>query len=260
LKKGLVVLENIIIKLIENNLGLGVVIALLYFLWGQSVISTINSSEIERLFFTHEKKLIYRISNYLGTFLIIFVLMSTLSIVSLNLIKEFKSLLSIYVRIMFNLLFFMPAILSFLFYILTTWIKVNKLLNWRKKVNNRTITASIITAAYFLSIIISTSFLCARSVYLNFSQNQGGIVIVGAFINSILIPKIIICFIRPYLNKIKVWYSFKDDMDSWYIIKPLKNNEFVIGDSPLEDECSKLKFISYEELKKKELHVHNCIT
>ncbi len=71
-------MDGLILKIVES-LGIpGIIVTLLYAL--PKFVRIIRSSEIERLFFSHEKKFVYRVYLWIGLYFGISILMSISSI------------------------------------------------------------------------------------------------------------------------------------------------------------------------------------
>lgn len=57
--------------------------------------------------------------------------------------------------------------------------------------------------------------------------------------------------LRKYENQ-EVFILIEDDQ--WFFLHPLFWQEFIIGDSPSQEKCKKIKIISWEELRDCEIH------
>ena len=46
-------------------------------------------------------------------------------------------------------------------------------------------------------------------------------------------------------------FTFQLDERLWYIVKLVKDDEFLVGDNPKEEECNEIMFLSYVNLKER---------
>lgn len=87
------------------------------------------------------------------------------------------------------------------------------------------------------------------------SDTQKISIILCAALIALLLPDLLKTAISPWSYKEKTMFSFIENEIRWYIIKSVKDNDFLIGDSYKEDDCKTIRFISYDDIKKKEISI-----
>lgn len=240
-------MDGLILKIVES-LGIpGIIVTLLYAL--PKLVRIIRSSEIERLFFSHEKKFIYRVYLWIGLYFAISILMTSLSI--LNITYFFKFDFFIVTKLILYYIYVVVFVASIALFIF----KSSKLAQWLlSKVNKNKLRSDVIFALLILFSIFIFSYICSDAIYNSTNptvqKNQTLSIIVDSLFLSIFIPSIIIKIARQWIYSEGNVFSYKDDADVvWYLIKPLDKDNFIVGDNWDEDKCTKIRFASFDEIK-----------
>ena len=243
-------MENIVIKAIETYGVPGIIIAILYFIWKQEFISIIKSSDTERLFFTHEKKQVYRAFNWIALFLITFVLVAIVAFLILPLIPKYKFITILQTKVVINLLFIFSILISIVLFFIR---KRKKELAILKSLNENDSKFTLIFAVYYTITIIYVAYTVSTGVKALIGNNKELTIIMNIGIICLFLPGFLKSLISPWILRERIIFSFNQDGDVWIIQKILNDNEFLIGDICEEVDCKKVKFISYEEIKKKDI-------
>lgn len=243
-------MDNFIIKLIDLFKLPGLIVAILYFVWQQKFISIIKSSDTEKLFFTHEKKQVYMAFNWICLFLITFTLVTTMTFTLLFLIPKYKFITITLTKVVINLLFFSIALISIILYFFR---KHNNAISILSRINGNERKLTVIFTFYYIITILTVAYTVSTGVQTSFENNKELIVIENVGIICLFLPGFLKSLISPWIYKERTLFRFNQDGDVWFILKILKENEFLVGDKCEEIDCKKIKFIGYEELKKKDI-------
>lgn len=240
-------MDTIIIKLIESAGIPGIVLAvLIYIIWQQRIISIVKASDIERLFFTHERKFVYRLINRIGIFLLTFMLIAFISFYLVNKSEILNNQLIISIA---NVFAFIICVCTFFMHILKSKEWVISI----KKFLSRDITSKIVVAFFYFGLI--SYFICMLITF-NYPSNQvtdiNLIILVNSFVISLIFPSIIVLLMRIWLTFELTYFYFKEGDKNWYLLKPYEK-EILAGDKPTEEECSIFRFIDSSELKKNDI-------
>ncbi|MDP4094282.1 MAG: hypothetical protein Q8920_13080 [Bacillota bacterium] len=245
-------MENLIIKLFDSATIPAIIATSLYLIWHSKLISIIKSSDIEKIFFTHEKRQIYRAFNWLMLFLITFIFLIFTSFIMWSLLSKYKFISQSLLNILVNVISLIIVLLSFIIFLRR---KKNKMSTFLEKLNSSENKVTIIFACYYIILILI--FGCSIAVGAQRTDKDKEFFILFCSITmSIFIPVISKALLTPWLFKEKTIFNINENNELWYIIKPIKDNDFLIGDSYEENKCLKIKFIGYDELKKKEIIIN----
>ena len=243
-------MENIVIKMIDTYGVPGIIIAILYFVWQQKFISIIKSSDIEKLFFTHEKKQVYNTFNWIDLYLITLVFLTIAAFTILFLIPKYKFITILQTKVVINLLFIFTILISIALFIIR---KRKKELAILKSLNENDSKFTILFAVYYTVTIIYVAYTVSTGVQALIGNNKELTIIINIGVICLFLPGILKSLLSPWILRERNSFSFNQDGDVWFILKVLKDNEFLVGDKSEEVECRKVKFISYEEIKKKDI-------
>lgn len=243
-------MENFIIKLIEIFKVPGIIIAILYFVWQQKFISIIKSSDTEKLFFTHEKKQVYNTFNWIVLYLITFVFVAIAAFAILFLIPKYKFITFAITKLVINLLLLCSLLISIVLYYIR---KHKEELSFLKKINENEGAFTIIFSFYYTIIILYVAYTISTGTQILYKSNKELVIVLSIGISCFLLPGILKSLISPWIYKERAIFSFNQDGDVWFILKLIKDNEFLVGDNSDEVACKKIRFISYEEIKKKDI-------
>lgn len=247
-------MDNLVIKLIDSIKIPGIIITVIYFVYQLKFFSIIKSSSIERLFFTHEKNMVYRAFNWVMLFLTLLILLEVISFAIWFLIPKNKFILLPCTKIIFDILFILIFIIPLVFCLIRKHKKVSTYLEG-SNINNK---LSIAFTTYFTVAIFTLPYTVTTAVYglgsMNKIEKEISIAL-SVVVISLFLPAFLKMAIFPWIYKEKIVFSFNDNGDLWYIIKPLKENDFLVGDNYKEEECQKIRFISYDDIKKQEISI-----
>lgn len=242
-------MDTIVTNLI-SSLGIpGAVFAIVYIIIQQKIISVLKASDIERMFFTHEKRFLYRLSYWLGVFIWTFLLFIIISALVFNK-KEYFNIN--FINIVINAFVSSIIIATLILYIFSN----NKIVIAIKEyISKNVLLFNIICFIFYASYIISMIYILISYIYLNnLEVNKEIIIVVNSFVLSIMAPGIFKTLIRIWLISKENFYYFIEDGREWYIIKP-HEKEVLIGDIPDEEKCKVFKFINSNEIKMREIYV-----
>ena len=149
------------------------------------------------------------------------------------------------------MLFRSIAITSILGYLL----KKRKIVRSMKEmINKNNFNVGIVLLIIFISFILLFSYLICTDYIQRISKaDKETTIIVNSFRISIFMPKMLRIMVYPWIHKITTFYYLKDNNEIWYLLKPINGSEFLVGDHFLENECQKLKFVNFDDIKKKEI-------
>lgn len=239
---------DIILKYADKLKIPGVVIAIFYFAWSQKFISIIRASDVERLFFSHEKRLVYRAFNWIILFLITFTLMAIMSFAIWFCIPKYKFISSKIARTIANVLFVGIFLASVVLKIIRRRERITAFFGW---INAKEQRLSVVFYFYYIIIVLSSAHIITIGVHNMNKSNKELMAVVNVGVASLLLMFFLKSLLWMY--KERTVFSFIDNGDVWYIIKLVRDNEFIVGDKYEEEECKKIKFVSCEEVKQHEI-------
>ena len=238
-------MENIISQLINAGGIPGGIAVIIFITFNKKLISIISATDFDKIFLSKEKKFILRAWNWIK--IILFTLM--LQLFCFGLFSTNKFVISKTLETILNFLFALPLFVACGLYTFKESVIAIKL---KKKLNTGFI-GDIVMVVYYLGFIFVSDFSIYKYFNSNKTTNIYFTVVAGMLLCSILIPKSVVFIIKSWLNRQKVCYVISYNDTDWYLIKPLGDNEYMLGDNESEEKCEKFRVIKCDVLKEKEI-------
>lgn len=241
-------MDSIIIKIIDSFKIPGIIVAIVYFACQQKFISIIQASDIEKIFFTHEKKQVYKVYNWMALYLITLVVELVMSFTIWYLLQKYDLISFFALSVISNLFFIVITCVSIILFFTK---KRRKIKSFIETINKNEKNLTVILVIYYVFIILSVAGLIASGANSVTNSDKEFVILLNTVLITLFLPTYMRSLFSPWIYKGVTIFSFVENEDTWYVLKLIRENEFLVGDSFIEEKCKKLKFICYEELRKK---------
>lgn len=251
-------MESIIIKMAElpNIPAIAFVILLIYAISKSSLFSIIKASNAERLFFSHEKKIIFKLYNVIIALIITLFFMSFLTF----LLFEFHQNKFISEN-MYNIIDILIDVLFVLSIGITAFVgcrrKYKHVSIFNKRiVGNETLSDIIFYMNFIISVLTLSNWSASNAMKIK--ENQFEYLIMSIVVSSVIFVILLVIISKEYISNPKFYYLTSDSL-KWYIIKPLDKDTYLLGNNQIEECCTKIKIISKEILLNKEINIDTVV-